>query len=126
MRPLAGEAVPRQSSPEDPHERSRKEAAATGDGPIGSQAALGAGPRSARDAPAWLSIRQGVVSSFDDHRGLGEITSAAGETVPFHCTAIADASRSIPVGAPVAFLLVPGHLGADEAGAVAPLVLGVP
>ena len=35
--------------------------------------------------------RGGVVSTFDDARGLGEIT-ADGDVYPFHCTAIAGGS----------------------------------
>jgi cold shock protein len=57
----------------------------------------------------------GVVSSFDEPRGLGVIRDEGGETVPFHCTAIADGSRSITVGQPVRFTVVAGRLGRWEA-----------
>jgi len=62
----------------------------------------------------------GRVSAFDEHRGLGEVTEAAGAVYPFHCTAIADGTRSIEVGAAVAFEVVPGPLGRWEAGAITP------
>lgn len=62
----------------------------------------------------------GVVSSFDDPRGLGEITTHDGAVVPFHCTAIADGSRTISEGASVRFELVPGRMGRWEAGRIEP------
>jgi cold shock CspA family protein len=43
----------------------------------------------------------GEVVAFDAHRGLGSVRCADGETVPFHCVAIADGSRSIEEGAKV-------------------------
>ena len=56
----------------------------------------------------------GVVASFDAERGLGDVRE--GDAVrPFHCTAIADGSRSIEVGAAVSFVVVPGPLGRWEA-----------
>lgn len=39
---------------------------------------------------------------------------------PFHCTAIADGTRTIAVDAPVRFRLVLGPLGALEAAAISP------
>ena len=63
---------------------------------------------------------RGHVTSFDDHRGLGEITADDGTIYPFHCTVIADGTRSIAVGAPVEFEVVAGHLGRWEAAAVSP------
>ena len=45
----------------------------------------------------WL----GTVTDFDDHRGLGTITSSDGTQYPFHCTQIADGSRTIDAGQPV-------------------------
>ncbi|MFP5255966.1 MAG: cold-shock protein [Acidimicrobiia bacterium] len=56
----------------------------------------------------------GVVIDFDDHRGLGTI-EADGRRHPFHCTAIADGTRTIEVGTPVSFTLAPGPLGRWEA-----------
>jgi cold shock CspA family protein len=59
----------------------------------------------------------GCVASFDDHRGRGEV-EVGGLTYPFHCTAIADGSRTVPEGARVEFELVIGPLGALEAASV--------
>jgi cold shock CspA family protein len=63
----------------------------------------------------------GTVSAFDDHRGLGEITADDGVVYPFHCTVIADGTRTIAVGTAVEFAVVAGHLGRWEAAEVAPL-----
>ena len=60
----------------------------------------------------------GQVVAFDEHRGLGEIRATSGERYPFHCTAIADGTRTIAGDARVEFALVPGPVGAFEAGAV--------
>ena len=62
----------------------------------------------------------GKVSAFDEHRGLGEITADDGAVYPFHCTVIADGTRTIAVGAAVEFTVVPGHLGRWEAAAIEP------
>jgi len=46
----------------------------------------------------------GVVVTFDDHVGLGEIEDASDrERILFHCAEIADGSRRIEVGTRVAF-----------------------
>ena len=60
----------------------------------------------------------GTVASFDDHRGYGTIRSAAGDELFFHCTRVADGSRTIDECAPVAFEVVAGHRGRWEAAAV--------
>lgn len=57
---------------------------------------------------------RGRVSAFDDARGLGTIESGD-NAYPFHCTQIADGTRTIEVGADVTFELTPGHLGRYEA-----------
>ena len=62
---------------------------------------------------------QGEVSEFDDGRGLGTIESG-GRSYPFHCTQIADGSRTIPVGTAVAFVVRPGRLGRWEAADLRP------
>ena len=69
--------------------------------------------RSGPRAPA-----RGVVEEFDEPRGLGVIAGDDGRRYPFHCTAIADGSRRIPVGSRVVFATAPGHLGRFEARAV--------
>jgi CspA family cold shock protein len=48
-------------------------------------------------------VRSGRVTEFDEHVGLGVVTADDGEGFPFHCTQIADGSRSIDVGAAVTF-----------------------
>ena len=62
----------------------------------------------------------GQVSAFDEHRGLGEITAADGTVYPFHCTAIADGTRTIASGTNVEFEIRPGRLGRWEAAAITP------
>jgi hypothetical protein len=62
----------------------------------------------------------GRVASFDEHVGRGEVEAGAGMRFPFHCTAIADGSRTIAPDTPVRFRLVIGPLGALEATAIAP------
>jgi cold shock CspA family protein len=61
----------------------------------------------------------GAVVDFDDPRGLGTIRDDDGTELPFHCTAIADGSRTIDVGRRVRFDVVPGRLGRWEASAIA-------
>ncbi|HEX8802928.1 MAG TPA: cold shock domain-containing protein [Acidimicrobiales bacterium] len=61
----------------------------------------------------------GVVQSFDDARGLGVVRADDGAELPFHCTAIADGTRTIAVGRRVAFTVVAGHLGRWEAADIA-------
>jgi cold shock CspA family protein len=60
----------------------------------------------------------GTVTAFDEHRGLGEITGADGVVHAFHCTVIADGTRTIAVGTAVEFEVRPGLLGRWEATAV--------
>ena len=65
-----------------------------------------------------LGPGRGTVVEFDDPRGLGVVRSDAGVEYPFHCTAIADGTRTIAVGTPVTFTVVPGHHGRYEASSV--------
>ena len=60
---------------------------------------------------------QGTVTAFDDPRGLGTITAEDGRPYPFHCTQIADGTRSIEVGQAVRFAVLP-KLGRYEATAI--------
>lgn len=62
----------------------------------------------------------GVVETFDDPRGIGTLRSVDGDEIFFHCTAIADQSRTIEVGAVVTFAVVPGHLGRWEGADITP------
>jgi cold shock CspA family protein len=63
---------------------------------------------------------RGTVAEFDEARGLGRV-EAEGATYPFHCTAIADGSRTIEVGAAVTFEVVAGRMGRWEATAITPV-----
>lgn len=63
---------------------------------------------------------RGVVTTFDDPRGLGEVTSEDGVTHSFHCTAIADGSRTIDEGTPVTYEVVAGRMGRWEAARITP------
>jgi cold shock CspA family protein len=65
-------------------------------------------------------VRLGTVTAFDVGRGLGTVADGSGRAWPFHCTAIADGSRRIEVGTPVAFVVAAGHLGRDEARELTP------
>jgi cold shock protein len=60
----------------------------------------------------------GVVEEFDEQRGLGTIVADDGAALSFHCTAIADGSRTVEVGRRVQFSVVPGLLGRWEAARI--------
>jgi cold shock CspA family protein len=64
--------------------------------------------------------RSGTVEDFDEARGTGTLVVADGWLIPFHCTAIADGTRTIVVGTEVVFVLVPGHGGRYEARGIWP------
>ncbi len=68
-----------------------------------------------RPAGAPFRSTSGVVSAFDEQVGAGEVRDPGGRTWPFHCTAIADGTRTIATGAAVAFRVVAGHQGRWEA-----------
>ncbi|MCU1493750.1 MAG: hypothetical protein JWO62_1514 [Acidimicrobiaceae bacterium] len=70
-------------------------------------------------APTARSLA-GVVVEFDDDRGLGVVGAQRDARYPFHCTAVADGSRHVDVGADVRFVLVPGHAGRLEASDLVP------
>jgi cold shock CspA family protein len=57
----------------------------------------------------------GIVTIWDDPRGIGQISRDDGAEFGFHCTAMADGTRSTEVGRRVVFLLKPGPLGLYEA-----------
>ena len=62
----------------------------------------------------------GIVVEFDAERGLGRIATAdESRSFPFHCTQIADGTRSVAVGALVSFELL-ATLGRYEATAISP------
>jgi cold shock CspA family protein len=64
-------------------------------------------------------VVQGRVAEFDEERGIGWV-EAGGERWFFHCTQVADGSRTVAVGTPVTFEVRPGHRGTWEAAHVAP------
>jgi CspA family cold shock protein len=64
---------------------------------------------------------RGTVSEFDEAKGYGTVRTDDGRELFFHCTQIADGSRTISVGAAVEFEIVPGHNGRWEAAAVTQL-----
>ncbi len=72
------------------------------------------------DAGVPLAAQRGSVVEFDDPRGLGVVRSDAGVDYTFHCTAIADGTRTVEVGAVVAFSVAPGRLGRWEAVDIRP------
>ena len=63
-----------------------------------------------------MTERRGVVLRFDEHAGHGLVRDAESEAEHFfHCTSIADGSRTIPVGSEVSFAVAAGHNGKWEA-----------
>ena len=58
---------------------------------------------------------RGVVSAYDPAAGYGKVRRDDGTEWWFHCTAIADGTRDIAVGASRVFRLVPGRCGRWEA-----------
>jgi len=71
--------------------------------------------------PFPFAEAEGEVADFDDPRGLGTVRADGGGELLFHCTAIADGTRTIASGARVRFRVVPGRLGRWEADQLAPL-----
>jgi cold shock CspA family protein len=65
-----------------------------------------------------IGRRHGTVRTFDERRGMGEITSEDGNVFAFHSTAIANGSRRITEGAQVEFDVVAGLPGCWEAAAI--------
>jgi cold shock CspA family protein len=71
-----------------------------------------------------VSHLTGSVTEFDERRGIGEIAGADGTVYLFHCTMIADGSRTIAVGTAVEFQRIPGHRGRWEAASIVPATPG--
>jgi cold shock CspA family protein len=59
--------------------------------------------------------RIGRVTAYDEDAGHGLVRGDDGAELYFHCTALADGSREVAVGARVAFLVAPGAPGRWEA-----------
>lgn len=74
--------------------------------------------------PVRFAELHGTVDAFDDHAGSGQLCAADGERYFFHCTRIADGSRTIPVGTTVTFTVAPVGLGTWEAVDVRPVSVG--
>ena len=58
--------------------------------------------------------------AFDDDKGWGTVRGDDGVEHFFHCTAIADGTRTIAVATLVDFVVVPGRLGRWEAAELRP------
>ena len=68
------------------------------------------------------AARRGTITAFDEHVGLGTLIDGDdGAEYPFHCTAIGDGTRNIPVGIPVAFRVAPPRHGRIEATDIWPV-----
>ena len=61
---------------------------------------------------------QGTVTEFDEQRGWGTVESG-GIDHQFHCTQIADGTRTIEVGTAVTFEARPAGMGRWEATQIA-------
>ena len=61
---------------------------------------------------------RGTVIAFDEHAGFGTVRASDGSELFFHCTQLADRSRTVEVGTEVRFEVIPGHLGRWEAARV--------
>ncbi len=66
-------------------------------------------------------MKTGEVVAFDEAVGLGTLRADDGTVFPFHCTAIADGSRTIEVGTRVVFEVAAGGKGRWEARPLVPL-----
>lgn len=61
----------------------------------------------------------GSVVAFDGEKGWGTVRDdATGDELFFHCTAIADGTRTIAVGTAVVYEVVAGRMGRWEATAL--------
>jgi cold shock CspA family protein len=63
------------------------------------------------------SARTGTVVEFDEQRGLGVIAADDGRRFAFHCTQLADGTRTVPLGTAVRFEVL-AKLGRYEATAI--------
>lgn len=64
---------------------------------------------------APFGVGRATVVAFDDFAGWGTLRDEDGTERFFHCTRIADGSRTIEVGAHVTYRLAPVGLGTWEA-----------
>lgn len=63
-----------------------------------------------------FSERTGRIEHFDDVVGAGTVRDDDGAEWWFHCTSIADGTRTIEAGAPVRFEVVPAPTGLEAVG----------
>ncbi len=56
------------------------------------------------------------MAEYDDHKGYGYIETDGGRRLFFHCTAIADGSRTVAPGATVSFEITDGRMGPEATG----------
>ena len=61
--------------------------------------------------PVLTARRRGAVAQFDDPAGYGTVLDVDGQSWFFHCTQIADGTRTIAEGAPVTFRPAAGPMG---------------
>ena len=61
---------------------------------------------------------RGRVADYDDHKGWGHIATVDGRLLFFHCTAIADGTRTIPADTQVEYDEVTDPRGKPEAANV--------
>ena len=61
---------------------------------------------------------RGTVAEFDEAKGFGTVRSDDGQELFFHCTQIADGTRTVAVGTAVEFEIRPGRRGQWEAGVI--------
>jgi cold shock CspA family protein len=73
-----------------------------------------------------MSTERGSVVEFDEERGLGVVVSTDGTRRSFHCTQIADGTRTIRVATAVVYDVAPGPLGVWEAVAIVPMPIDPP
>lgn len=69
--------------------------------------------------PRRFAHLAGTVVTFDDHAGWGTLRTDDGAELFFHCTQIADGTRTIAIGAAVTAEASPIGLGTWEATQVA-------
>ena len=69
--------------------------------------------------PVLTDRRTGTVERFDDPAGYGTVVDGGGRSWFFHCTQIADGTRTIAVGTEVTFELL-ARLGRWEASMIRP------
>lgn len=62
----------------------------------------------------------GTVVAFDADQGWGTVRATDGTELFFHCTRIADGTRTIEIGVPVTYDVVAGHRGRYEAADLRP------